>query len=102
MSYYTDVAKAHQLKRDKFIKALNEVGLTAQYVKGAYYVLADISKLEGEDDKQKVLTLLEKTGIATVPARAFYQNSEGINLARFCFSKKDVKLDEAIERLKKL
>lgn len=101
-SYYTDVAKEHQEKRDKFIKALNDAGLKAEYVKGAYYVLADISKLEGADDKEKVVTLLEKTGIATVPARAFYQDSEGINLARFCFSKKDAELDEAIERLKKL
>jgi aminotransferase len=101
-SYYTDVAKEHQAKRDKFIKALNDAGLKAEYVKGAYYVLADISKLDGADDKEKVVTLLEKTGIATVPARAFYQDSEGINLARFCFSKKDAELDEAIERLKKL
>ncbi|CAA6815243.1 MAG: Aspartate aminotransferase (EC [uncultured Sulfurovum sp.] len=101
-SYYTNVAIEHQEKRDKFIKALNDAGLKAEYVKGAYYVLADISKLEGVDDKEKVLTLLEKTGIATVPARAFYQDSEGINLARFCFSKKDVELDEAIEKLKRL
>ena len=101
-SYYTDVAKEHQEKRDKFIKALNDAGLKAEYVKGAYYVLADISKLEGADDKEKVVNLLEKTGIATVPARAFYQNSEGINLARFCFSKKSEELDEAIERLKRL
>ena len=101
-SYYTDVAKEHQVKRDKFIKALNDAGLKAEYVKGAYYVLADISKLEGNDDKEKVVTLLEKTGIAAVPARAFYQDSEGINLARFCFSKKEEELDEAIERLKSL
>lgn len=101
-SYYTDVAKEHQVKRDKFIKALNDAGLKAEYVKGAYYVLADISKLEGADDKEKVVTLLEKTGIATVPARAFYQDSEGINLARFCFSKKEEELDEAIERLNHL
>ena len=101
-SYYTDVAKEHQEKRDKFITALNDAGLKAEYVKGAYYVLADISKLEGADDKEKVVNLLEKTGIATVPARAFYQDSEGINLARFCFSKKAEELDEAIERLKRL
>ena len=101
-SYYTDVAKEHQVKRDKFIKALNDAGLKAEYVKGAYYVLADISKLEGEDDKQKVVTLLEKTGIAAVPARAFYKDSKGINLARFCFSKKEEELDIAIERLKNL
>ncbi|CAA6821958.1 MAG: Aspartate aminotransferase (EC [uncultured Sulfurovum sp.] len=101
-SYYTDVAVEHQVKRDKFIKALNDAGLSAEYVKGAYYVLADISKLEGADDKEKVITLLEKTGIAAVPARAFYKESEGINLARFCFSKKEAELDEAIERLKSL
>ena len=101
-SYYENVAIEHQKKRDKFIKALNDAGLSAEYVKGAYYVLADISKLEGEDDKQKVVNLLERTGIAAVPARAFYQNSEGINLARFCFSKKEEELDEAIERLKRL
>ena len=101
-SYYENVAIEHQKKRDKFIKALNDAGLKAEYVKGAYYVLADISKLEGEDDKEKVVTLLEKTGIAAVPARAFYQDSKGINLARFCFSKKEEELDDAIERLKKL
>ena len=42
-SYYSNVAKEHQIKRDKFIKALNDVGLKAEYIKGAYYVLADIS-----------------------------------------------------------
>ncbi len=101
-SYYENVASEHQKKRDKFIKALNDAGLSAEYVKGAYYVLADISKLEGEDDKEKVVNLLEKTGIAAVPARAFYQDSKGINLARFCFSKKEEELDMAIERLKNL
>lgn len=101
-SYYTNVAKDHQEKRDKFIKTLNEVGLSAEYVKGAYYVLADISSLEGKDDKAKVITLLKKTGIAAVPARAFYKDSEGINLARFCFSKRSEELDDACERLKRL
>ncbi|MEA3352966.1 MAG: pyridoxal phosphate-dependent aminotransferase [Campylobacterota bacterium] len=101
-SYYTNVASTHQVKRDKFIKALNDAGLKAEYIKGAYYVLADISKLEGSDDKEKVVTLLEKTGIAAVPARAFYSKSEGLNLARFCFSKKQEELNEAIKRVQKL
>jgi aminotransferase len=98
-SYYTDVAQEHQTKRDKFIGALNDVGLEAQYVKGAYYVLADISKIAGKDDKEKVVNLLELTGIATVPARAFYSDPTGLNLARFCFSKKEQEIDLAIEKL---
>lgn len=101
-SYYENVAKEHQDKRDRFITALNEVGLKAEYVKGAYYVLADISKLEGADDKQKVVSLLEKIGIATVPARAFYHDAKGLHLARFCFSKTDAEIDLAIERLQVL
>jgi len=98
-SYYSDVAKEHQIKRDKFIKALNNVGLKAEYIKGAYYVLADISIIEGKDDKEKVINLLDITGIATVPARAFYSDAKNLNLARFCFSKTSKDLDEAIRRL---
>ncbi|MBD3840678.1 MAG: pyridoxal phosphate-dependent aminotransferase [Campylobacterales bacterium] len=101
-SYYTNVALEHQQKRDRFIKALNDAGLSADYIKGAYYVLADISRISGNDDKEKVVTLLEKTGIATVPARAFYHNSTGLYLARFCFSKKESDLDIAIQKLKTL
>ena len=101
-SYYTNVAKEHEAKRDRFIKVLNEVGLKAEYVKGAYYVLADISILVGKDDKEKVITLLEKTGIAAVPARAFYHESKGMNLARFCFSKTETEIDLAIAGLQKL
>lgn len=101
-SYYSNVAKEHQIKRDKFVKALNDVGLKAEYIKGAYYVLADISIIEGKDDKEKVINLLEKTGIATVPARAFYHDFKDLNLARFCFSKKENELEEAIQRLQLL
>jgi len=101
-SYYLNVAKEHQIKRDKFIKALNAVGLKAEYIQGAYYVLADISMIKGKDDKEKVVNLLNITGIATVPARAFYSNSKDLNLARFCFSKTESDLDEAIQRLQLL
>ena len=98
--YYLDVAREHQKKRDLFISTLNEVGLAAEYVKGAYYVLADISSLPGDDDKEKVLYLLEKTSIASVPARAFFSDPRGIHLARFCFSKREEELAEARRRLR--
>ncbi len=101
-SYYINVAKEHQHKRDRFVSALNEAGLKAEYIKGAYYVLADISSLEGKNDKEKVVSLLEKTGIAAVPARAFYHESDGIHLARFCFSKKEEEIDQAIAGLQRL
>ncbi len=98
-SYYQDASTSHQRKRDRFIGVLNQVGLKADFVKGAYYVLADITPIPGNDDKEKVVNLLEMTGIATVPARAFYQDATNLNLARFCFSKKDDELDKACQRL---
>jgi aminotransferase len=57
--------------------------------------------MPGSDDKEKVVNLLKMTGIATVPARAFYQDATGLNLARFCFSKKEADLERAAEQLKK-
>ncbi|HFS85207.1 MAG TPA: pyridoxal phosphate-dependent aminotransferase [Epsilonproteobacteria bacterium] len=101
-AYYEEAATSHQKKRDTFIKVLNEVGFKAEYVKGAYYVLADISGVEGKDDLEKSMNLLEKTGIASVPARAFYRDASGLNLARFCFSKQEEELEEACRRLRTL
>lgn len=100
LSYYRNVAKEHQKKRDKLVKTLNEVGLKANTIKGAYYILADISKIEGNDTSQKAMNLLKLTGVAAVPGKAFYNNTGDLHLARFCFSKKQEELDEACRRLK--
>lgn len=100
--YYKNAAKSHQKKRDKFISILNELGLNAEYVKGAYYVLADISTIPGKDDLEKSMNLLKLTGVASVPARAFYNDSQDLNLTRFCFSKKETDLEEACTGLKKI
>lgn len=102
LSYYKNVAIDHQQKRDKLVKTLNEVGLKANSIKGAYYLLADISKIEGDDTREKAINLLKLTGVATVPGEAFYNNMGDLHLTRFCFSKKQEELDEACRRLKKL
>jgi aminotransferase len=69
---------------------------------GAYYVLADVSRLPGTTSKAKAMYLLDKTGVASVPGKAFYHGSTGENLVRFCFAKMDQELDNACERLQKL
>lgn len=99
--YYKNVALDHQKKRDRFIATLNRVGLETPMTKGSYYCLSNISSIEGSNDKERVVNLLKRSGIATVPARAFYSDAKGLNLARFCFSKKDSELDEVCLRLEK-
>lgn len=99
--YYRGVAAEHEEKRDLFCGVLEEIGLTPVVPTGAYYVMADISRLAGGDDMEKVMNLLEKTGIATVPGSAFYPDTGKTDMARFCFAKKMPVLKEACDRLKK-
>lgn len=97
--YYDHIMIEHKEKRDKFCSALSGAALTPYIPKGAYYVLADISKVPGSDDKARVMHILEKTGVAAVPGRAFYHDDSGRDLARFCFAKRPDVLNEACERI---
>ena len=43
--------------------------------------------------------LLKQIKVASVPGEAFYHDTAGEDLTRFCFAKKDAVLDEACRRL---
>jgi aminotransferase len=101
-SYYIDLAKVHQEKRDLFCTALEEVGLNPSVPKGAYYVMCDVSSVEGSDDKAKALHILKTTGVASVAGRAFYHDASGSNMVRFCYSKPIDVLKEAAQQIRKL
>jgi len=97
--FYRGLCATYLRKRDSFCAVLSRAGLTPSVPQGAYYVLADISRLPGETSKQKALYLMEKTGVASVPGEAFYPAGGGGNLARFCFAKDDSVLETAGLRL---
>lgn len=46
--------------------------------------------------------LLGRTGVASVPGKAFYHDDGGENLIRFCFAKEYPVLNEACHRLERL
>ncbi len=103
-SFYTEMAAEYQAKRDLVCAALARAGLTPSVPNGAYYILADASRIPGADAKQKARRLLADTGIASVAGSAFFGNnadgtSRGDNLLRFCYAKKDAELEEACRRL---
>jgi aminotransferase len=100
--YYNRLSQAYQDKRDRICDALARSGLKPFVPQGAYYVLADISKIAGDSSKKKAMNLLHQTGVACVPGEAFYNDDSGENLARFCFAKEDQVLDEACKRIKGL
>src|SRR5579871_310215 len=101
-SFYRGITKEYLRKRDLLCNTLSEIGLTPSVPAGAYYVLADASILAGKTSKEKSMTLLRETGVATVAGSAFYQAGGGERLIRFCFAKSDEELREACRRLQML
>jgi aminotransferase len=101
-SFYQQIAADHQSKRERMVAALRDAGLTPTVPAGAYYVLADVSRIPGATAAEKARTLLRETGVAAVAGSAFFREGRGENLLRFCFAKQDAALDEACARLRKL
>jgi len=101
-SFYAGLARDYQAKRDRFCKALGVAGLPPSVPQGAYYVLADVSRLPGETGKARAMYLLDKTGVAGVPGEAFVTGAEGHRFIRFCFAKTDGDLETACRRIEQL
>ncbi|WP_263409689.1 pyridoxal phosphate-dependent aminotransferase [Terriglobus tenax] len=101
-SFYTDMLAEYATKRDKTVTALTDAGLTPTIPQGAYYILADVTRVEGTTAKEKARNLLKQVGVAAVAGSAFFRPGHGENLLRFCYAKKDDALDEACRRLRSL
>jgi aminotransferase len=100
--FYTQLAADHEKKRAKLVSALEDAGMKPFIPRGAYYILADASRLPGENAAVKARWLLAKTGVASVAGSAFFRAGHGEDLLRFCFAKKDRDLDDACARLRSL
>ncbi len=98
--YRTRLAREHESKRDRICSALSDAGLPPHVPEGAYYVLADASRLPGTSGMDRAMHLLRATRLATVPGNAFHTEGRGHDLLRFCFGKTDEDLDEACRRLR--
>ena len=101
-SFYRDLADAYQRKRDRFCQALAKAGLTPSIPQGAYYVLADTSRLPGTTGKERAMFLLETIGLAGVPGEAFFSGHDGRQFVRFSYAKTDADIDDACRRIAQL
>jgi len=101
-SFYRDLARDYERKRDRFCQALAKAGLTPSTPQGAYYVLADASRLPGKTGKERAMSLLETIGLAGVPGEAFFSGPEGRQFIRFSYAKIDSDIDDACQRLARL
>jgi len=101
-SYYADMCADYQNKRDQICAALRDANLPPYDPAGAYYVLADVSRLNAPSARDAAMQLLNQAGVATVPGSAFFRGDEGESLVRFCFAKAPDILDRACEQLRAL
>jgi N-succinyldiaminopimelate aminotransferase len=99
--YFTGLREGYEARRSLLLEALQSMGLRVAVPRGAYYILGDFTELWDGDDRSYVSHLIERCGVAAIPAGAFYtvHSDEGRRLVRFAFCKRLETLSRAVERL---
>jgi len=102
-SYYDELARNYQRRRDVLLDILRRRQFTCYVPQGAYYIMTDISGFGFPDDVEFARYLVTDVGVAAVPGSSFYRHAElGCTKLRFCFCKKDETLAAADARLARL
>lgn len=102
-SYYTELQKEYQSKRDFIIPVLQNAGFNCDAPEGAYYVIAGISDFGFKSDVEFTRFLIQEIGVAVIPMASFYHDKNfNCQQVRFCFCKRDETLEAAAECLAKL
>jgi aminotransferase len=100
-AYYDQLRADYARKLKMTCDACDEAEIRPLMPQGAYYLLADISKLGVGGDKEAANFLLSRAGVASVPGTSFYAEPEdGRQQVRLCFAKQDAHLEEACRRLR--
>jgi aminotransferase len=100
-SYYEGMAADYRERRDVLVEGLLRAGFGCRAPQGAYYVLADFSRISDEDDTTFAKRLAREAGVASVPGSSFFSVPErGRSLVRFAFCKRLETLRDAGERLR--
>ena len=102
-TYYEELARGYQAKRDRLVGVLEPVGFRVSVPTGAYYAIADFSGISDEDDFTFSRRLVRDIGVGAVPGSSFYSRRDlGHTRIRFAFPKRAETLDAAAERLARL
>lgn len=97
-SYYQDLQRAYDTKRDLFLGYLRQTGLSFTEPQGAYYTLLDISSFGFARDTEAAEWLTKEVGVTGVPGSSFFREPEH-RYIRFHFAKKEETLRAAGEKL---
>jgi aspartate aminotransferase len=99
-SYLEEMRGEYRQRRDALVKSALEAGFRCAPPRGAFYLFADVRDRLGGDSWAAMKTLLDRTGIATVPGAVF--GAEGEGHLRMSFSNSLEVLDRAAAALRRL
>ena len=89
-----------QKKRDFFKELMKQTRLTPLPSYGSYFQCYQYDRISDEADKDLCIRMTKEIGVAAIPVSAFYQSATDHKVVRFCFSKKDETLEQAVDKLK--
>uniref|UniRef100_A0A8U7NMK8 Kynurenine aminotransferase 1 n=1 Tax=Corvus moneduloides TaxID=1196302 RepID=A0A8U7NMK8_CORMO len=113
-SYFVQLPKELQQKRDWLVQSLDGVGMKPIIPEGTYFLVADISQFKSDVpevpnsdepyDYRFAKWMVKNKGLAAIPLSAFYSEAHKnnyTNFIRFCFAKEEATLKAANDILQK-
>jgi len=103
--YFDGLRDSLRSKRDRLHTGLTEIGFDVHHAQGAYFLTADITNIAAANNLppssiEFCLALPVAAGVVAIPSEVFYETKEaGRRFIRFTFAKRDIVLDEALDRL---
>jgi N-succinyldiaminopimelate aminotransferase len=103
-AYYAALSKEYTARRDLLLDTLRAAHLEPSVPKGAYFVLADFTRIFSGTDIEFAHHLVKDIGVAAIPPSCFYAShpEDGRRLIRFAFCKRISTLEAARERLSQM
>ncbi len=91
-----EMVAEYRIRRNLFVKGLNDIGLPCHLPKGAFYAFPSIEGT-GLSDEEFAERLLKEQQVAVVPGSAF--GKTGVGHIRTCYAVDRTKLTEAVRRI---
>jgi len=99
---YVGLGSFMQQKKDRFKKLMEQTRFTMHESYGSYFICGSYERISDESDKALAIRITSEAGVATIPVSAFFHNGKDDKVLRFCFSKKEETLEQAVERLARI
>ena len=91
-----EMVAEYRIRRNLFVKGLNDIGLSCHVPQGAFYAFPSIEST-GLTDEEFAERLLKEQQVAVVPGSAFGESGKGH--VRTCYAVDRPKLVEAVRRM---